>query len=306
MEDVAKDVAKEIEATTGIKLDSLVDLLLTYGLHLLGAIAIFLIGRFIARRLANLLKRGLIKAGLDRALISFFYSIAYFILLGFVLIAALGQLGVETTSFAAAIAAAGLAIGLALQGSLSNFAAGVLIIIFRPFKAGDYVEVAGVGGDVNEISIFTTTLKTLDNKTVIVPNSQVTNGNIINYSTEPVRRIDLVIGAGYDDDVKKVKAVLDKIIADEPRVLLIPEPVVALGELGENSINYVMRPWVKTPDFLATKWALLEAVKIEFDKAGFSIPFPQRDIHHFNAVTMPQSEPQSEPKKVAKKLVKKG
>lgn len=306
MEDVAKDVAKEIEATTGIKLDSLVDLLLTYGLHLLGAIAIFLIGRFIARRLANLLKRGLIKAGLDRALISFFYNIAYFILLGFVLIAALGQLGVETTSFAAAIAAAGLAIGLALQGSLSNFAAGVLIIIFRPFKAGDYVEVAGVGGDVNEISIFTTTLKTLDNKTVIVPNSQVTNGNIINYSTEPVRRIDLVIGAGYDDDVKKVKAVLDKIIADEPRVLLIPEPVVALGELGENSINYVMRPWVKTPDFLATKWALLEAVKIEFDKAGFSIPFPQRDIHHFNAVTMPQSEPKRVEKKVAKKLVKKG
>lgn len=301
MEDVTKDIAKELEAATGIKLDSLVDLLLTYGLQLLGAVAIFFIGRFIAKRLANLLKRGLLKAGMDRTLVSFFYNIAYFALLGFVVIAALGQIGVETTSFAAAIAAAGLAIGLALQGSLSNFAAGVLIIIFRPFKAGDYVEVAGVGGDVDAISIFTTTLKTPDNKTVIVPNSQVTNGNIVNYTTEPNRRIDLVIGAGYDDDVKKVKALLEKIIANEPRVLKKPEPTVALGELGESSINYVMRPWVKTADYWNVRWDLLEQVKIGFDKAGFSIPFPQRDVHHFNAMTAPQGEPKKATKKTAKK-----
>lgn len=279
MDAVTTDIAKEIEETTGIQLDSLVDMLFTYGLQLLGAVAIFIIGRFIARRLSNLLRKGLTKANVDRALVSFFANILYFVLLAFVLIAALGQIGVETTSFAAAIAAAGLAIGLALQGSLSNFAAGVLIIIFRPFKSGDYVEVNGVGGSVEAISIFTTTLKTPDNKIVIVPNSHVTDGNIVNYSAEATRRVDMVFGCGYDDDILKAKKLLEKIVKADERVLKDPEPQIAVSELGDSSINFVVRPWVKTPDFWAAKFDITEKVKLEFDKAGISIPYPQRDVH---------------------------
>lgn len=287
MDDVTKDIAKELEAATGIQLDSLVDMTITYGLQLLGAAAIFVIGRFVAKRLAGLLRKGLQKADMDRTLITFFYNIVYFALLTFVVIAALGQIGVETTSFAAAIAAAGLAIGLALQGSLANFAAGVLIIIFRPFKAGDYVELAGVAGSVDAISIFTTTLKTPDNKTVIVPNGQVTGGNIINYSTEAKRRVDMVFGAGYDDDPRDVKKLLEEILASDDRILEKPEPVIVVGELGASSINYFVRPWVKTADFWDVKWNITELVKIEFDKRGFSIPFPQQDVY-MHAVESPK------------------
>jgi len=284
VEDITKDLTKDLEKATGFKLDSLADLLITQGLHLLGAITIFFIGRFIAKHLTKLLKKGLSKANIDKTLVSFFANLAYFTMLAFVVIAAMAQLGVQTTSFAAAIAAAGLAVGLALQGSLSNFAAGVLIIIFRPFHAGDYVQVSGVEGEVDEISIFTTTLISIDNKKIIVPNSQVTNGNIINYSAKATRRVDMVFGADYEDDPREVKALLEKIVKADVRVLKKPEPIIVVGELGASSVNYNVRPWVKTADYLQVKWAITEQVKIEFDKAGFSIPYPQTDLRIRNVV----------------------
>lgn len=305
MDDITKQITKDIEKATGLKLDSLVDLVLTQGLNLLGAIAIFVIGRFVAKRLSKLLKKALQRAHVDKTLVSFFANILYFTLLAFVLIAAVGQVGVQTTSFAAAIAAAGLAVGLALQGSLSNFAAGVLIIIFRPFRAGDYVEVAGLAGEVDEISIFTTTLLTVDNKKIIVPNSQVTNTSIVNYSANPTRRVDMVFSAGYDDDVRKVRAVLEKIVEAEPRVLKKPAAQVAVADLGESSISYHVRPWVKTNDYWDVKWAITEQVKIEFDKAGFSIPFPQRDVHIYNEVATPKKSKPAKKLAAKKKAVKK-
>lgn len=260
----------------------IVEAISLYGMQLLGAVAIFVVGRFFASRIAKLAKKLMQKGKLDKMLVSFSGNIIYFLILGFVVIAALSQIGVETTSIAAAIAAAGLAVALALQGSLSNFAAGFLIVVFRPFKAGDYIEVSGAAGEVDEISIFTTTLKTVDNKTIIVPNSQVTNCNIINYSSEPTRRVDMLFSTGYDDDVAAVKKLLAQIVAADERVLKKPEPQIALAELGASSVNYVVRPWVKNKDYWDVKFAITEAVKLAFDKAGFVIPYPKQDLYLHN------------------------
>lgn len=250
-----------------------------YGVKLLSALAIFIIGKWVSKKIVALVKKAMEKGKVDDTLISFGGNVIYALMLTFVVIAALSQVGIETTSMAAAIAAAGLAIGLALQGSLSNLAAGVMIILFRPFKIGDYIEAAGTSGTVEDISIFTTTLKTPDNKEVIVPNGGITSGNITNYSAKDTRRIDLVIGVGYDDDLKKVRKTLEKVLKAEKRLLAEPEPTIAVSELGDSSVNFVVRPWVNSSEYWPTRFALIEAIKTTFDKEGITIPFPQRDVH---------------------------
>lgn len=250
-----------------------------YGLKVLAALVIFLVGKWAARRIANVVEKMMRRASVDETLVVFGGNIINIAILAFVVIAAISKLGVETTSVAAVFAAAGLAIGLALQGSLSNFAAGVLIVLFKPFKLGDFVDAAGESGTVSDISIFTTTLKTPDNKTIIIPNGSISNGSITNYSAEANRRVDMVFGIGYDDDIKKAKSILEKLIKADKRVLKDPEYKIALSELGDSSVDFVVRPWVKREDYWQFKWDFTEAVKTTFDKEGISIPFPQRDVH---------------------------
>lgn len=260
----------------------LIDQLAIYGPKVIAALAIFIIGRWVCKIVRNTVKRILKKSKVDDLLISFVGSITYMGLLVFVIIAALNQLGVQTTSFVAIIGAAGLAIGLALQGALSNFAAGVLMIIFRPFKSGDYIEGGGVSGVVGQIQIFTTELLTPDNKLVIVPNANMMSSNITNYSANTTRRVDLVIGVGYGDDLSKVKQVLQQVIDDEPRVLKSPQATIAVSELADNSVNLVVRPWVKTADYWDIYFHLTETIKVRFDEENISIPYPQRDVHMIN------------------------
>ena len=265
------------------------ELALSYGVQLLTAIAIFVIGRWVAKAITGILRKAMRRAKADDMLVGFLGNIAYGLLLTFIVIAALSQLGIETTSLAAILAAAGLAIGLALQGSLSNFAAGVMLIIFRPFGKGDYVEAAGTAGSVHDINIFTTTLKTPDNKTVIIPNSSVTGGNITNYSAESRRRVDLVFGIGYNDDIKKAKKVLEQIVENDERVLKEPAPLVAVSELADSSVNFVVRPWVNTADYWDVYWDITETVKETFDKEGISIPFPQQDVYMHDIAALNKS-----------------
>jgi small conductance mechanosensitive channel len=260
-------------------MSTMVDWVSQFGLKLIAAIVVFFVGKWLARKISNLLKRGMQKAETDPTLIGFVGNIAYFGLLTMVVIAAVGQLGVQTTSFIAVLGAAGLAIGLALQGSLANFAAGVLMIIFRPFKAGDYIEAAGTAGSVEEVQLFTTTLKTPDNKIVIIPNAQVTAGTITNYSARDTRRLDLVFGVGYGDDLDKVKRVIWEVLNEESRLLKDPEPVVAVLNLGESSVDFAVRPWVNSADYWGVYFDLQEKMKKRFDQEGISIPFPQRDLH---------------------------
>lgn len=253
-----------------------------YGPKVISALAIFILGRWACKIIRNTVKRVLKKSQVDELLISFVGSITYMGLLVFVIIAALNQLGVQTTSFVAIIGAAGLAIGLALQGALSNFAAGVLMIIFRPFKSGDYIEGGGVSGVVGQIQIFTTELLTPDNKLVIVPNANMMGSNITNYSAKETRRVDLIIGVGYGDDLSKVKQVLQQIMDAEQRVLKSPQVTIAVSELGDNSVNFVVRPWVKTADYWDMYFHLTETIKVRFDEENISIPYPQRDVHMIN------------------------
>jgi len=215
----------------------------------------------------------------DEMLVNFICSILRWVLLLFVIIAALSQLGIDTTSLVALLGAAGLAIGLSLQSSLANFAAGVMIIVFRPFTKGHFVEIAGTSGTVDSISIFTTTLTSPDNKEVIVPNGSVMSSNITNYSARDTRRVDMVFGISYDDDLKKAKQILEEIMAADGRVLSDPAPTVALSELADSSVNFVVRPWVNAPDYWSVLFDTNEAVKLRFDAEGISIPYPQMDVH---------------------------
>jgi small conductance mechanosensitive channel len=260
-------------------LPRLQELLAFYGLKIVAAIVIFIVGRWIARALRNMINKMMAKGNVDETLISFVGNLTYITLLAFVIIAALNQLGIQTTSFIAVIGAAGLAIGLALQGSLANFAAGVLMIIFRPFKAGDYIEGAGVAGTVEEVQIFATQLKTPDNKTIIVPNAKMMGDNITNYSAKDTRRVDMVIGVGYGDDLKKVREILEDILAKDDRILEDPAPTIGVLELGDNSVNFAVRPWVKRDDYWGAYFDVTETVKRRFDEEGISIPYPQRDVH---------------------------
>ena len=222
------------------------------------------------------------KSRVDDTLVSFVSSLTYAVLLCIVVIAALGKLGFQTTSLVAILGAAGLAVALSLQGSLANFASGVLMIIFRPFKVGDFIEGAGVSGTVEAISIFTTELKSGDNKKIIVPNSKLTGDTITNFSAKEVRRIDMVVAAGYGDDLDKVKGVLRNILDQDERILKDPAPVVAVLALADSSVNFAVRPWVKTADYWPVNFALQETIKKRFDIEGISIPFPQQDVHLYN------------------------
>jgi small conductance mechanosensitive channel len=260
-------------------LNKVYELLTVYGLKLVAAIAIFFIGRWVAKLLRKVIERLMVKGSVDRTLISFTGNLAYVAMLAFVIIAALGQLGVQTTSFIAVLGAAGLAIGLALQGSLSNFAAGFLMIIFRPFKVGDFIEGAGTAGTVEEIQIFTTQLKTPDNKTIIIPNSSLTADNIVNWSVKGTRRVDLTMGIGYEDDIDKARQIMADIMAADDRILKDPAPQISVAELADSSVNFTVRPWAAAGDYWDVYFDLTEKFKKAFDAQGVSIPFPQRDLH---------------------------
>ncbi len=255
------------------------ELIAVYGLKVIAAIVILVIGRWVAKGIKKLFLTQLEKRKVDLTIVSFVGNFSYIMMMTFVVLAALRQVGIQTTSFIAVLGAAGLAIGLALQGSLSNFAAGFLIILFRPIRVGDFIEGAGVSGTVEEIQIFTTQLKSPDNKTIIIPNAKLTGDNIVNWSVKGTRRIDMVFGIGYDDDIDKAKSVLTTVINEDDRVLKDPSPTIALSELGDSSVNFVVRPWVKFGDYWNVYFDTMEKVKKRFDAEGISIPYPQRDVH---------------------------
>lgn len=253
--------------------------LMEYGPGILGFLAVLVVGWIIAKLVTSALRKGMTRSNVDSTLIGFVSNLTYMGLMALVVISALGQLGVNTTSFAAIIAAAGLAIGFALQGSLGNFAAGVMLILFRPFKAGDFIEAGGVAGVVEDVQVFATIIRTGDNKEITVPNGAITGGSITNYSAKPTRRVDMVFGIGYGDDIKHAKQILHDVIAADQRILADPPVTIAVSELGDSSVNFVVRPWVNSADYWPVKFDVTEAVKLEFDKNGISIPFPQTDVH---------------------------
>lgn len=250
-----------------------------YGLRILAAVAVFIIGRWIAKGLTKAIERLMAKSKVDATLVKFTSNVTYIALLAFVILAVLGQLGIQTTSFIAVLGAAGLAIGLALQGSLSNFAAGFLMILFRPFKVGDFIEGAGTTGTVEEIQIFTTIVRTPDNKTVIIPNSKLTGDNIVNWTVKGTRRVDMVFGIGYDDDIDKARQLMMDVLAKDSRILKSPATTIAVSELADSSVNFVVRPWVNADDYWDVYFTTMENIKKDMDAAGISIPFPQRDVH---------------------------
>ena len=257
----------------------LYEYVITYGLSFLAAILIFIIGKWIARLVSRIIEKVMLKAKMEQTLATFVKHITYCVLLLFVVIAALNKLGVQTTSLIALIGAAGLAVGLALQGSLANFAAGIMLIIFKPFKVGDFVEVGGAMGAVQEIQIFNTALTTLDNRRVIVPNSKVTSDNIVNFTGLGRRRVDLVFGISYSDDMKTAKEALQSVVDSDSRILKDPKSVIAVSELADSSVNIVCRPWVDPKDYWGVYFDVIENGKLELEKRGITIPFPQRDVH---------------------------
>lgn len=265
------------------QIDTLIGHLTFYGLKIVYALVILIVGKWLAGMIRKLLRRSMERSKVDPALIGFLSNIAFYLMMTAVVIAAIGQLGVQTTSLVAVVGAAGLAVGLALQGSLSNFASGVLIILFRPFKIGDFVEAGGVAGIVDEIGILVTEMHSPDNKKIIVPNSQVLSAQIINYSANDTRRLDLVFGIAYSDDFEKAKRLILDIIEADPRCLKDPAPTVRVLELADSSVNIATRPWVKTSEYWDVYFDLYEKVKTSFDSNGISIPFPQRDVHLYQA-----------------------
>jgi len=257
-------------------------LLLDWLGRILAAVAIFLIGRWVSKAALGWFARAVAKAQLDETLSRFLSSVIYMILMVFVVLTALSALGVNTTNFLAILGAAGLAIGLALKDSLSNFSAGVMLVFFRPFRTGDFIEAAGVSGSVQSIKIFNTVLKTGDNRVITVPNALIYADTITNFSAEATRRIDLVIGIGYDDDIGRAKALIQGVLSQDDRVLEQPAPAMLLAELGESSVDIAVRPWVKSADYWVVRSDLLENIKRALDNAGLSIPYPQRDLHIVN------------------------
>jgi len=257
-----------------------------YGVNVLMAVVIFVVGRIVARILSGIIEKIMVKAKVDVTLAKFVKNIAYCALLVFVVIAAISRLGVETTSLVAMLGAAGLAVGLALQGSLSNFAAGVLLILFKPFKIGDLVDICGVVGTVAHIEIFNTTINSVDNKRVIIPNAKVTGDNITNLSAIEKRRVDLVFGISYTDDIKLAKETLEKVVAGNDKVLTDEKVTIAVCELGDSSVNIVCRPWTKPANYWDVYFDVLERGKLALEAKGITIPFPQRDVHVFEEKKM--------------------
>jgi small conductance mechanosensitive channel len=278
IDNITKDITSYIP-------DNIVEILGSYAFSLVMALLIFIIGKWAVNKIVTLLGKVLRKVkGMDETLIKFLENIVYYALMIVVLLTALGKLGVETTSFLAILGAAGLAIGLALKDSLGNFASGVMIIMFKPFKVGDVVTAAGVTGSVSEVGIFNSVFTTPDNQKIIIPNGAITSGSITNINANDTRRVDLVVGIGYEDDIKKTKDVLNDIISSHEKVLLDKGITVAVSELADSSVNFVVRAWVKTPDYWDVKFALTETIKLRFDAEGISIPFPQQDVHHYNKI----------------------
>ena len=253
-----------------------------YGLKVIAAILIFIIGKWAVAKLTLVSKKLMEKAKIDQTLVEFAESLIYFVLLLTVSLASLNTLGVNTTSFIAIFGAAGLAVGLALQGSLANIGAAVLIIVFRPFKVGDFVEAGGASGVVEDINLFSTTIAPVDNRVIIVPNSSIIGKNIVNFSQKAQRRVDHVFGIGYDDDLKLAKNTLMEIMLADERIMNEPEPFVAVSELAESSVNFTIRAWVQSEDYWAVHFDLLERVKLAFDEKGISFPYPQMDVHTSN------------------------
>jgi len=275
---------EDLSIPSNIDIEQLIDTyVLPWGINIVMAIAIFVIGKFIVGLLVSVAKKLMTKAKVDNILINFIASIIKTVLLLFVVIAALDQLGVDTTSMIALIGAAGLAIGLALQGTLQNLASGVMLIIFRPFSDGDFIEAAGVTGVVEEIGIFSITMRTGDNREIIVPNGEIYGGTITNNSRRDTRRVDMVFGIGYDDDLLKAKEILNRILSEDERIFADPAPTVAVGELADSSVNFNVRPWCKTSDYWGVYGDIHEKVKLTFDAEGISIPYPQMDVHQDKA-----------------------
>ncbi|GGJ02288.1 mechanosensitive ion channel protein [Shewanella hanedai] len=255
------------------------DLIVSYGMKVLLAIVIFVVGKYLAGLAKKITCKLLLKRKVDETVASFVGNMAWALVLVFTIVATLGQIGVQTASLVAVIGAAGLAVGLALQGSLSNFASGVLMVLFRPCRVGDYVEAAGIAGTVNEITIFSTKLLTPDNKLIIAPNSAMMDGTIINYSAMDKRRVDLVIGVSYDANLADTKKILTQIVESNQYVLKDPAYTIAVSELADSSVNFVVRPWVKGSDYWPAYFELLEQIKIALDEANIGIPYPQMDLH---------------------------
>ena len=278
---------RKIKGDNKVKIDALIaklqELFTIFGLKILAAIVILIIGLWISKIIKGIVKKLMNKSGVESTLVSFVANLIYYAVVTFVIIAALNQIGVQTASFIAVLGAAGLAVGLALQGSLANFAAGVLMIIFRPIKVDDYIEGAGVDGIVKEIQIFTTTLLSLDNKTIIIPNAKLAGDNIINYSSKKIRRVDLMFGVGYEDDIDKVKQVIKDELNKDQRILQEPAPDIAVFELADSSVNFIVRPWVKNADYWDVYFDVTENIKKRFDAEGISIPFPQQDVHMYQS-----------------------
>jgi small conductance mechanosensitive channel len=261
-------------------LNKLSEMVSTWGLKVLGALVVLIVGLIVARSIRKAIRRGMARSKrVDESLIPFVSGIAYYLLLAALIIAVLQMFGIEATSMIAVLGAAGLAVGLALQGTLSNFAAGVMLLVFRPFKLGDFVEAGGMAGSVKEISIFSITLATPDNVKIIMPNSAVYGQTIKNYTANDTRRNDLVVGISYNDDIGKARDVILGILKAEKRVLEDPAPVVAVSELGDSSVNLVVRPWCKKEDYWDLRFDLTRKIKEELEAAGCSIPFPQNDVH---------------------------
>jgi len=283
MEDTAPEATEAAPAIDFTDPEQLIQLVAEHGtnfaVQLVSAILIFVIGRWVAHMVVAGVRKMLARTDMEDTLETFLCNILNAVLIAVVAIAAIGALGVETTSLLAILGAAGLAVGLALQGSLSNFASGVLIVAFRPYKVGDFIEAAGVAGSVQEVQIFTTIIHTGDNKKIIVPNSQIMNGIITNYSANPTRRVDMVVGCGYNDDVDKVYQVLREIQAADDRILTDPAPTVELNTLADSSVNFNVRQWVNSGDYWGVYNDMTEQVKRRFDDAGLNIPYPQQDVH---------------------------
>lgn len=252
-----------------------------YALNIVIAIIIVVLGIWVVKGIRSLFGKMLKKRGVDDMLTSFMSNIVYALLMAVVFIAAIGQLGVNTSSLVVIIGAAGLAVGLSLQGTLANFASGIMIIIFKPFTSGHYIQAGGESGTVEDVTIFHTRLRTPDNKRIILPNAQVTGGSITNYTVEERRRIDFVFGIGYGDDIKKAKEIMTEVITSDERVLKDPAPTVGVLELADSSVNFAVRPWVKTSDYWTVYWDIMERMKLRLDEEGISIPFPQTDVHLF-------------------------
>jgi len=268
-----------MDSTSEQVVENLVTLVSTWGLRLAGAIAVLVIGRIACGAARKAVRRGLEARRVDASLVPFISNLIYFVLLAALVIAVLGLFGIETTSLVAVLGTAGLAVGLALQGTLANFSSGVMLLLFRPFQVGDYIEAGGSAGSVAEIGVFSTVLNTPDNVKIIVPNSGIFGSTIKNFSANDTRRNDIVLGISYDDDIADAIGVVNSVLSKDSRILAEPEPIVAVSELGDSSVNLVVRPWCRKEDYWGLRFDLVRRLKEELEQGGCSIPYPQRDVH---------------------------